>query len=283
MQAKGPVKAIEVVRYGGSERGTEDLLAVEEPLEIKLEFGPEHDRQQRNIAVTMRTPGNDLALAAGFLLGEGLLRNADDVFKIDHCANVRKPEEFGNVVRVELRPGLMPDLSRMERNFYTSSSCGVCGKASIEAIGMAGCPVILDSGRRFSPDFIRELPGLAMDSQTVFKHTGGLHAATIFDAAGNLLVSCEDIGRHNAVDKAIGSLFLAGNLPLQDRVLLVSGRAGFELVQKALFAGIGLMVAVGAPSSLAVDLARQHGLTLVGFLRGDRFNVYAGNERILPE
>ena len=283
MQAKSPVKSIEVRRYGGNERGTEDLLAVEEPLEIKLEFGPEKDRQQRNVAVTMRTPGHDLALAAGFLLGEGLLRSVDDIFKIDYCANVRAPEEFGNVVKVDLQPGILPDLSRMERNFYTSSSCGVCGKASIEAIGMAGCPVIVDSGRQFSAELIRKLPDLAMASQTVFKHTGGLHAATIFDAAGNLLVSCEDVGRHNAVDKAIGTLFLQGKFPLHDHMLLVSGRAGFELVQKSLFAGIALMVAVGAPTSLAVDLARQHGLSLVGFLRGDRFNVYAGQDRILPE
>ncbi len=283
MQAKSPVKSIEVRRYGGNERGIEDLLAVEEPLEIKLEFGPEQDRQQRNVAVTMRTPGHDLALAAGFLLGEGLLRSVGDIFKIDYCANVRAPEEFGNVVKVDLQPGILPDLSRMERNFYTSSSCGVCGKASIEAIGMAGCPVIVDSGRQFSAELIRKLPELAMASQTVFKHTGGLHAATIFDAAGNLLVSCEDVGRHNAVDKAIGTLFLQGKFPLQDSILIVSGRAGFELVQKSLFAGIALMVAVGAPTSLAVDLARQHGLSLVGFLRGDRFNVYAGQERFLPE
>ncbi len=207
MQPKSPVKSIEVRRYGGTERGEEDLLAVEEPLEIKLEFGPEQNRQQRNIAVTMRTPGHDLALAAGFLLGEGLLRSVDDIFKIDYCAIVRAPEEFGNVVKVDLRAGIVPDLSRMERNFYTSSSCGVCGKASIEAIGMAGCPVVLDSGMRFSADWIRQLPDLAMANQTVFKHTGGLHAATIFDAAGNLCVSAEDVGRHNAVDKAIGSLF----------------------------------------------------------------------------
>ncbi len=157
MQAKSPVKSIEVRRYGGNERGDEDLLAVEEPLEIKLEFGPEQDRQQRNVAVTMRTPGHDLALAAGFLLGEGLLRSVDDIFKIDYCANVRAPEEFGNVVKVDLQPGILPDLSRMERNFYTSSSCGVCGKASIEAIGMAGCPVIVDSGRQFSAELIRQL------------------------------------------------------------------------------------------------------------------------------
>jgi FdhD protein len=231
----------------------------------------------------MRTPGHDLALAAGFLIGEGLLRSVDDIFKIDYCGNVRAPEEFGNVVKVDLQPGILPDLSRMERNFYTSSSCGVCGKASIEAIGMAGCPVIVDSGRQFSAELIRQLPDLAMASQTVFKHTGGLHAATLFDAEGNLLVSCEDVGRHNAVDKAIGTLFLQGKFPLKDSILLVSGRAGFELVQKSLFAGIALMVAVGAPTSLAVDLARQHGLSLVGFLRGDRFNVYAGQGRIPSE
>jgi FdhD protein len=279
--AQHPVKTTQVQRYGDHDRTAEDLLAVEEPLEIRLEYGPAADRQQRNIAVTMRTPGHDLELAAGFLYGEGILRSPTDIYKIDWCSNLRKPEEVGNVVKVELTTDIAPDLEKLDRNFYMSSSCGVCGKASIEAIAMAGCPVIPLSGQRFSPDFIRRLPAKADREQTVFKHTGGIHAATVFDEAGNLLVLREDIGRHNAVDKAIGALLLAGKLPLHDHVLLVSGRAGFELVQKAIFAGFSLMVAIGAPSSLAVDLARQHGLTLVGFLRGDRFNVYAGGERVV--
>ncbi len=283
MASRNPVQTIEVLRFGDQSRDSSDLLAVEEPLEIRLEFGPATDRQQRNIAVTMRTPGHDLELAAGFLFGEGILRSASDIQKIDWCSNVRKPEEYGNVVKVELVPDIVPELSKLDRNFYMSSSCGVCGKASLEAIHIAGCPIIPADGRRFSADFIRSLPAIADQVQTVFKHTGGIHAASIFDAEGSLRVIREDIGRHNAVDKAIGAIFLSGNMALHDHVLLVSGRAGFELVQKAVFAGLSMMVAIGAPSSLAVDLARQHGLTLVGFLRGQRFNVYAGESRILGE
>jgi FdhD protein len=287
MEQRMPVKATTVKRYsaeGGKASqlpGEEDLLVVEEPLEIRLEYGPREDRQQRNVAVTMRTPGHDLELAAGFLHGEGILKSREDIFKIGWCANVQLPEEYGNVVKVDLQPGVMPDLDRLERNFYTSSSCGVCGKASIAALGMAGCPVVLDAGMRVSADLIRKLPERALASQTVFKHTGGLHAASIFDETGNTVVSCEDVGRHNALDKAIGGLFLQGKVPLRGHILLVSGRASFELVQKGLYAGIPVMAAVGAPSSLAVDLAREHGMTLIGFLRGDRFNVYAGGERIV--
>ncbi len=272
-----PVKAVEVERYGSQSRGSSDLLAVEEPLEIRLEFGPEQDRHQRNIAVTMRTPGHDLELAAGFLYSEGILRSSADIHKLDWCSNVRKPEEFGNVVKLELKPDIVPELAKLDRNFYMSSSCGVCGKASIEALDLAGCPMIPEDTHRFAPEFIRSLPVIADQAQTIFQHTGGIHAASIFDTRGNLLVLREDIGRHNAVDKAIGALLLAGQVPLYNHALLVSGRAGFELVQKAIFAGISTMVAVGAPSSLAVDLARRHGLTLVGFLRGQQFNVYAGS------
>ncbi len=279
---RSPVQASDVHRYGDQTRGSSDMLAVEEPLEIRLEFGPAQDRRQRNIAVTMRTPGHDLELAAGFLYGEGILRAVTDIQKIDWCSNVRKPEEYGNVVKVDLVPDVMPDLDKLDRNFYMSSSCGVCGKASIEALQLERCPMLPADGMRFSADFIRSLPAIADQEQTVFKHTGGIHAASIFEVSGALLVQREDVGRHNAVDKAIGSMFLQGKLPLQDHVLLVSGRAGFELVQKAIFGGIAVMVAIGAPSSLAVDLARQHGLCLVGFLRGERFNVYAGEGRIGP-
>jgi FdhD protein len=280
LENRHPVSATEVVRYGATDRSNTDLLVVEEPLEIRLEFGPAHDRQQRNIAVTMRTPGNDLELAAGFLFTEGILQSVNDIHKIDWCSNVQSPEEYGNVVKVELRPDIAPELARMDRNFFMNSSCGVCGKASIEALQIGGCPIIADSGIRFSADLIRGLPAIAERSQTVFKHTGGIHAASIFDGTGNLLVQREDVGRHNAVDKAIGTLWLTERVPLTDHVLLVSGRAGFELVQKAIFAGFAMMVAIGAPSSLAVELARQHGLTLVGFLRGERFNVYGGAFRV---
>ena len=271
-----PVKAVQVQRFGPQDRGESDLLAVEEPLEIRLEFGPLQNRQQRSIAVTMRTPGHDLALAAGFLFSEGILKHIDEVHKIDHCANVSKPEEYGNVVKVELKPDLLPDLEKLDRNFYMSSSCGVCGKASIEAIGLNACPILPRLDQVYDAKFIRSLPDTAEAKQAVFKHTGGLHAASIFDLEGTLIVQREDVGRHNAVDKAIGKLFLAGKTPFQNHALLLSGRAGFELVQKAAVAGIPLMAAVGAPTSLAVELAQQSGITLVGFLRGERFNVYAG-------
>ncbi|MFM2375580.1 MAG: formate dehydrogenase accessory sulfurtransferase FdhD [Bacteroidota bacterium] len=283
MEPRGPVSPVNVTRFGHSQRGQEDLLAVEEPMEIRLVHGPAQDRSERSIAITMRTPGNDLELAAGFLHGEGLLQSIDGIWKMDWCNNVRSPEAYGNVVKVELRPGVEPDLERLSRNFYMSSSCGVCGKASMEALSLSGFDPIPWSGRRFPASWIRSLPALAMNHQTVFKHTGGLHAASIFGPAGELLLVREDVGRHNAVDKAVGTLFLAGKLPLVDHVLHVSGRAGFELVQKAVAAGVSMMVAVGAPSSLAVDLARRNGMTLVGFLRGDDFNVYSTADRILPE
>lgn len=247
---------------------------------MRLEHGPAQERQQRSIAVTMRTPGHDLELTAGFLHGEGILRDVADIHKLDWCANVASPEEYGNVVKLELRPGAEVDLSRLDRNFYMSSSCGVCGKASIEALGMGGCPILPDTGWRFGADWVTGLPQQAEAAQKVFQHTGGLHGASIFGPQGDWLLTREDVGRHNAVDKAIGAMLLHGHMPLPDHTMLVSGRAGFELVQKAVFAGISLMVAVGAPTSLAVDLARRHGLTLIGFLRGNRFNVYAGEFRL---
>ena len=271
-----PVKGVQVQRFGPQTRENLDLLAVEEPLEIRLEFGKLEDRQQKSIAVTMRTPGNDLALAAGFLYAEGILEKLEDIHKIDHCGNVKKPEEFGNVVKVELKPSIQPNLEKLERNFYMSSSCGVCGKASIEAIGLETCKIVAPNATKFQADLILKLPAIADAQQAVFRHTGALHAASIFDAAGNLLVQMEDVGRHNALDKAIGSLFFAGKLPLDQHILLLSGRTGFELVQKAAMAGISCMAAVGAPTSLAVELAQSLGITLIGFLRGDRFNVYSG-------
>lgn len=280
MPHRPAVQSVRVQRHGHADRADEDLIVVEEPLEIRLEHGPANDRQQRSIAVTMRTPGNDLELVAGFLHGEGILRSSDDIYKLDWCANVGSPEEYGNVVKLELKPEVDVDLTRLDRNFYMSSSCGVCGKASIEALQMGGCPVVRDSGWRFEADWVTGLSKQAEAAQTVFQHTGGLHGASLFGPDGNWLLTREDVGRHNAVDKAIGTMFLRGKMPLNDHTLLVSGRAGFELVQKAVFAGLSLMVAVGAPTSLAVELARQHGLTLIGFLRGNRFNVYAGEFRM---
>lgn len=281
MAIRNATKTIDIVRFGDQTRDKADLLAVEEPMEIRLEYGPLDQRIQRNVAVTMRTPGHDLELAAGFLFSEGILQSANDIFKIDWCNQVASADELGNVVKVELLPGCDPPLEKMDRNFYMTSSCGVCGKSSIAAIHVATCAAPTEESPVFSADFIRQLPQTADARQTIFKYTGGIHAATVFDVAGNLIVQHEDIGRHNAVDKVIGAQLLAGNLSQEGQVLLVSGRAGFELVQKAIVAGFSMMVAIGAPSSLAVDLAKQHGLTLVGFLRGNRFNCYAGAERIV--
>jgi FdhD protein len=252
-----------------------DVLAVEEPLEVRLgcEVGGRHVHAP--VSVTMRTPGHDAELAVGFLFTEGILAEREQVAGVRQCG-------AGNVARVDLRPGVAVDLTRLERHFYTTSSCGVCGKASLEAVRVsaahrppAGRPVVADG-------VIRRLPEALRVAQAVFDRTGGLHAAALFDARGHLLCLREDVGRHNALDKLIGAQFLAGRMPLSDGVLLVSGRASFELVQKAAVAGIPILAAVGAPSSLAVSLAREHGLTVLGFVRQDRFNVYTGAESVSP-
>lgn len=265
--------AIDVDRYAGADHGpARDLLVVEEPLEIRLGYGPLDDRHETRLSVTMRTPGHDPELATGFLLTEGIITGAEQLLRVVHCEDV-KAEERGNVVRAELHPAVVLDPDRWQRNFYTTSSCGVCGKSSIEAVH-AQCTRILQPYGMVDAALITALPERMRAAQTVFEHTGGIHAAALFDRNGELLVLREDIGRHNAVDKVIGSVAQA-TMDHAGHILLVSGRAGFELVQKCVMAGIPAMAAVGAPSSLAVELALQHGLTLVGFLRGERFNVYA--------
>ncbi len=255
-----------------------DAVAVEEPMEVRVvAVAPDGSLRRHAVAVTMRTPGRDTELAAGFLVTEGVLHRREDLASVEPCA----PEDPGgrNVVNVRLRPGAPFDPGRLSRNVYTSSSCGVCGKASLELVRMA-CPPLPPGSLRLSADDLHALPARARRAQPVFARTGGLHAAALFDGAGRLRLLREDVGRHNAVDKVVGALFLAGNLPAGDAVLLVSGRASFELVQKALLAGIPVLAAVGAPSSLAVETAREFGMTLVGFLRDGRFNVYAGESRI---
>jgi FdhD protein len=265
-----PVRVGRLDDTGRSERT--DLVAVEEPLEIRLGCTIGGRREHRTISVTMRTPGHDRELAAGFLFTEGIVTSPGEI------AGVREIDD--NVVRVDLGPEVAVDLARLERHFYTASSCGVCGKASIEAIRVApssrsvpGCPTI-------DGDVVRRLPDLLRAAQTGFDRTGGLHASALFDAAGHLHSVREDVGRHNALDKLIGAEFLARRTPLGNAILLVSGRASFELVQKAAVAGIPVLAAVGAPSSLAVELAREHGMTLLGFVRSDRFNIYADAGRL---
>jgi FdhD protein len=270
-----PVTTTRTIRHdAGSTTKVDDIVVTEEPLEIRLGYGPEHDRTEIRLSVTMRTPGNDEELARGFLYTEGLITDAAQLLRVAYCENV-KEEERGNVVRAELHPSVDVDPAKWQRNFYTTSSCGVCGKSSIEAV-QVNCPAPLPKAPELSPALITALPERMRSAQTVFKHTGGIHAAALFNAQGELLLLREDVGRHNAVDKVIGAAQLA-DLPLAACILLVSGRAGFELVQKCVVAGIPAMAAVGAPSSLSVQLARSSGLLLIGFLRDQRFNIYAGH------
>jgi FdhD protein len=266
--------AVRVCRVSGSGATLEpDLLAVEEPLEIRLGLEVDGRRVHAAVSVTMRTPGHDHELAVGFLYTEGIIANREHVTGVRACGS-------GNVVRVDLATGVGVDLARLERHFYTSSSCGVCGKTSLEAVRVSVRHRVADGRPAVDAEVIRRLPAVLRAGQTVFDRTGGLHASALYDTAGELLCLREDVGRHNALDKLIGSRFLAGYTPLRESVLLVSGRASFELVQKAVVAGIPILAAVGAPSSLAVSLARENGLTVVGFVRPDRFNVYTGAERI---
>lgn len=254
-----------------------DTLAVEEPLEIRIEYGPEIQRIRKSISITMRTPGSDFELAVGFLFTEGILRDRSQLRKVDFCGPTR------NVVRVEIEPQVEFDLKKLERHFYTSSSCGVCGKSSIEALRVQSAYLTHPDTKHFQvpAEQIHALPQKLRARQGVFDSTGGLHACAIFDGTGELLEVREDVGRHNALDKLLGHYFLKKQVPLQDHILLVSGRASFELVQKATMAGITLFAAVGAPSSLAVELAKDSGMTLLGFVRDQRFNIYNGTERIL--
>jgi FdhD protein len=255
----------------------QDTLAVEEPLEIRV--GPAGPGRRRPLAVTMRTPGDDLDLAIGFLLTEGLIRSADDVHTAQLCAGAETPNTY-NVVDVVLAPGVPEPTTDPSRNFYTTSSCGVCGKASIDAIRTRSLFAVRDDPVTVPAEVLVALPDRLRAAQRAFDRTGGLHAAGLFTADGELVVLREDVGRHNAVDKVVGWAVRERRLPLAGHVLLVSGRASFELTQKAWMAGVPLLAAVSAPSTLAVELAEEAGMTLVGFLRGRTMNVYAGAQRL---
>jgi FdhD protein len=254
------------------------VLAVEEPLEIRVSWtSSSGERRVEPLAITMRTPGQDFDLVAGFLYGEGVVTHADELSELTYCRG-DETQEY-NVVEARLRPGVSFDLERTRRNFYATSSCGICGKASLEAVTALGCQV-LEKGLVIDGALLPELPDRLLERQETFARTGGLHAAGLFAPDGENVSVREDVGRHNAVDKTLGDAFLQRALPASDRVLVVSGRASFELVQKAVMAGVPMLVAVGAPSSLAVDLAREFGQTLVGFARDGGFNVYSGAERV---
>jgi FdhD protein len=228
----------------------------------------------------MRTPGHDRELAAGFLVGEGILRSLDQIEAVHSRGPHYGEEGFQHSVRVTLRPGVELDLARLERNFYTTSSCGICGKTSLEALEMNFMRPLPKSDWQVDPATICALPTRLREAQAIFDQTGGLHASGLFTPEGKPLVVREDVGRHNAVDKVVGTQFLAGRLPLSRHILVVSGRASFELMQKALAAGIGMLVAVGAPSSLALETAEKFGATLIGFTKADSFNIYSGEQRV---
>lgn len=250
-----------------------DVLATEEPLEILLRAGEE----QKTIAITMRTPGNDYDLAAGFLYNEGIIHSKDDFANMTYCVDGNQQEY--NSLRVQLTVDSIPHLHQLERHFFTNSACGVCGTTFLDDLSERNIPAI-PTGPVVDSSLITSLPDKLRGAQDLFESTGGLHAAALFDLDGNLLAVREDVGRHNALDKLIGWGLLNGQLPFHNKVLMVSGRASYELLQKSFVAGVPIFCAVSAPSSLAVDVAQRFGITLVGFLRGSRFNIYTGVERI---
>ena len=258
----------------------EDCVTIEEPMEIRVVCGPQDNRTMRSLSVTMRTPGQDQQLAAGFLFTESILNSPAEIDSFQFRGVSETGEETGNIVRVELKPTVQLDLARLQRHFFTTSSCGVCGKASLEALSLQGVRPLPADDLQISSATIRGLPELLRNDQPTFARTGGIHAAGLFDDRGRVVASCEDVGRHNAVDKLIGEMFLAEKIPLSNHILVISGRASFEIMQKALVAGAPVVVAVGAPSSLAVNLAEQYHMTLIGFASAERFNIYAGAARV---
>jgi FdhD protein len=267
------VREVDVLRVAdGSSESTRDRVAHEEPLEIQLGGAA--------LAVVMRTPGDDVELVTGFLLTERIVASLAEVESVRHCSEAADPDAADNVVRVVLRPGVRTDLEKLRRNLFASSSCGVCGKATLENALATAAP--LDDPARIEASLLLALPERLRAAQRAFDETGGLHAAGLFDRAGQLLVVREDVGRHNAVDKVIGWAARAGRMPLAGHTLVVSGRTSFEIVQKALAARIPIVAAVSAPSSLAVALAQSAGIALIGFLRGRSFNVYGARARVLP-
>jgi FdhD protein len=264
----------------GSVIAQQDTLTVEEPLEIRLNYECGGPRADKSISVTMRTPGDDFELAAGFLYSEGIVQDGAQIHEISYCMGSAKLQQRYNIVSVRLRAGVAVDLERLERHFQTHSSCGVCGKTSLAALQTHSGAKKPPQGPLINADVVKRLPELMRQKQSSFEKTGGLHAAALLDASGRLLCLREDVGRHNALDKLIGDRLLHHRLPLHDCILAVSGRTSFEIMQKAIMAGLPIVASVGAPSSLALELAREFGITLLGFVREDRFNIYHDTGRI---
>lgn len=274
----GSSLAVQISKVSASQvTSLQDSVAVEEPLEIQLASSTATNSAAKSISITMRTPGDDIELAVGFLHTEGILRSASDI------ESARLVGAEANAVRVNLKPQVEFDIGRLQRHFYTTSSCGVCGKTSLDALRATGLEPVSDDSPAFRRKIIVSMPEKLRAQQKLFAETGGLHAAAAFDGDGDIVVLREDVGRHNAVDKVIGWLLLNGRLPATECGLLVSGRASFELMQKALVARMPLLAAVGAPSSLAIDLAKEFHMTLIGFLRGPNFNIYAAAHRVTDQ
>ena len=265
---------------GNSADSLVDYVAVEEPLEIRLGYTTPEGRTASSVSITMRTPGDDAALACGFLYSESIIQNAADISSVGHCGPVAPDSGNHNIIRIDLAAHVNVDLGRLQRHFYTTSSCGVCGKSSLDALRITGAVILRNDNTRFSRATLLAMPTALREHQETFSQTGGLHAAAAFNSQGEILVVHEDVGRHNAVDKVIGNLLTSKQLPANNLGMIVSGRASFELMQKTLMAGIPLLAAVSAPSSLAVQLANEFNVSLVGFLRGDTFNIYSAQERI---
>ena len=277
----GSSLAIDISKVSGDQRVSKaDSVAVEEPLEIQLSYPSAEGAAAKSISITMRTPGDDAELAVGFLYTEGIIQSGEQVASVEHAGAADPESGLRNIIRVALKPGVDVDIGRLQRHFYTTSSCGVCGKASLEALRVTGQDSLADKDATFHHDIIIDLPDKLAAKQEVFAKTGGLHAAAVFNQDGEIQVLKEDVGRHNATDKVIGELLAEGKLPANELGLMLSGRASFELVQKALVAGIPLLAAVSAPSSLAVQLAQEFDMTLIGFLRNSNFNIYAGEWRV---
>jgi FdhD protein len=278
----GSSLATQISKVSGDQQLSQtDRIAVEEPLEIQLCSATIDGAAAKSISITMRTPGDDAELSVGFLYTESIIHDPSQIVSVESVGETDADTGLRNTIRVNLVPEVEIDLGRLERHFYTTSSCGVCGKASIDALHVTGLNALHDNHSQFRRDVIVAMPDKLMAEQRLFSETGGLHAAALFDQDGNIIVVKEDVGRHNAVDKVIGWMFMNGRLPAQHQGLLVSGRASFELMQKSLVAGIPLLAAVGAPSSLAVRVAKDFGMTLIGFLRDDRFNIYSDTARII--